>query len=74
MLNVKGHDGTIRKTLKKHGLFGKIAKRKPRLSKKNIAARLSFAKLPLNIPQDLWTGWTKVEMVVIIYCTMFSKK
>lgn len=34
MLNFKGHDGTIGKTLKKAWL---VSKRKPRLSKKNMA-------------------------------------
>ena len=48
-------------------LVWKGCKRKPLLSKKNMAAQLLFAKLHLNKPQDfwnnvLWTDQTKVEM------------
>jgi len=41
-------------------------RRKPLLSKKNMAAQLRFAKLHLNTAQDfwnnLWSDQTKVEM------------
>ena len=48
-------------------MFGRVAMRKPLLSKKNKANRPRFAKLNLNKPQDfwnnvLWTDETEVEM------------
>ena len=48
-------------------MFGSFARRKPLLSKKNMAAQLRFAWLHLNKPQDfwnnvLWTDETKVEI------------
>jgi len=67
MLTVKVHKNTIRKRQEKYGLFGRVARRKLLISKKNMAARLRFAKLHLNKPQDLWndvlqTDKTKVKM------------
>ena len=64
MANVSVHDSTIRK---RHGVHGRIARRKPLLSKKNIAARLKFAKEHIDDPQDfwnnvLWTDESKVEL------------
>jgi len=58
MLNVKVDDLLVRKG----------CRRKPLLSKKNMAAQLRFAKLHLNEPQDfwnhvLWTDQTEVEML-----------
>ena len=38
LANVNVHDSTIRKRLNKNGVHGRIARRKPLLSKKNIAA------------------------------------
>jgi len=46
-LNVKVHDRTITKK-KKYGMFGRVARRKLLLSKKNMAAWLRFANLHLN--------------------------
>ncbi|KAK3561784.1 hypothetical protein QTP86_014207, partial [Hemibagrus guttatus] len=56
---VSVHDSTIRKRLGKNGLHGRVPRRKPLLSKKNIKARLSFARKHLDI-QDFWenTLWT----------------
>ena len=42
MLNVKVHDSIIRKRLNKYGLFGRVARRKPLLSKKNMAEGLGL--------------------------------
>ncbi len=53
-------DSTIRKRLGKNGLHGRVPRPKPLLSKKNIKARLSFARKHLDDPQDFWenTLWT----------------
>ncbi|KAK3549753.1 hypothetical protein QTP86_007766 [Hemibagrus guttatus] len=66
-VKVSVHDSTIRKRLGKNGLHGRVPKRKPLLSKKNIKARLSFARNHLDDPQDfwentLWTDETKTEL------------
>ncbi|KAK3562775.1 hypothetical protein QTP86_007093 [Hemibagrus guttatus] len=65
-VKVSVHDSTIRKRLGKNGLRGRVPRRKPLLSKKNIKARLSFARKHLDDPQDfwentLWTDETKTE-------------
>jgi len=51
LANVSVHESTIRKTLNKNGVPGRIARRKPPLSKKNIAAHLKFAKDHLDDPE-----------------------
>uniref|UniRef100_A0A3B3DJG5 Transposase n=1 Tax=Oryzias melastigma TaxID=30732 RepID=A0A3B3DJG5_ORYME len=66
-IKVSVHDSTIRKRLGKNGLHGRVPRRKPLLSKKNIKARLNFAKKHLDDCQDfweniLWTDETKVEL------------
>ncbi len=66
-VKVSVHDSTIRKRLGKNGLHGRVPRLKPLLSKKNIKARLSFARKHLDDPQDfwentLWTDETKVEL------------
>ena len=66
-VKVSVHDSTIRKRLGKNGLHGRVPRRKPLLSKKNIKAHLSFARKHLDDPQDfwentLWTDETKVEL------------
>uniref|UniRef100_A0A8C1HQW0 Transposase n=1 Tax=Cyprinus carpio carpio TaxID=630221 RepID=A0A8C1HQW0_CYPCA len=66
-VKVSVHDSTIRKRLGKNGLHGRVTRRKPLLSKKNIKARTSFARKHLDDPQDFWenTVWsdeTKVEL------------
>lgn len=66
-VNVNVHDSTIRKTLGKNGIHGRVPRRKPLLSKKNIKARLTFAKTHLDHPQSfwnnvLWTDESKVEL------------
>ena len=48
------NESTIRQTLNKHGVHGRIARRKPLLSKKNIAARLKFAKDHVDEPEGYW--------------------
>uniref|UniRef100_A0A8C5WF56 Transposase n=1 Tax=Leptobrachium leishanense TaxID=445787 RepID=A0A8C5WF56_9ANUR len=49
--NIFVDTSTIRKTLNKNGVHGRTPRRKPLLSKKNIAARLKFAKEHLDVPQ-----------------------
>ncbi|KAK3538661.1 hypothetical protein QTP86_011806 [Hemibagrus guttatus] len=66
-VKVSVHDSTIRKRLGKNDLHGRVPRRKPLLSKKNIKARLSFARKHLDVPQDfwentLWTDETKIEL------------
>ncbi|KAK3569335.1 hypothetical protein QTP86_026814 [Hemibagrus guttatus] len=61
------HDSTIRKRLGKNGLHGRVPRRKPLLSKKNIKACLSFTRKHLDDLQDfwentLWTDKTKIEL------------
>ncbi|KAK3511702.1 hypothetical protein QTP70_014531 [Hemibagrus guttatus] len=53
-VKVSVHDSTIRKRLGKNGLHGRVPRRKPLLSKKNIKARLSFARKHFDDPQDFW--------------------
>lgn len=66
-LNVKIQFNTVRKTLHKYGLFGRVASKKPLLSKKNsILAQVCKIASELK-PQDywnniFWTDTTKVEM------------
>ena len=43
--NISVDRSTIRKTLNKNGVHGRTSQNKPLLSKKNIAARLKFAKV-----------------------------
>ncbi|KAK3542023.1 hypothetical protein QTP86_010605 [Hemibagrus guttatus] len=66
-VKVSVHDSTIRKRLGKNGLHGRVPRRKPLLNKKNIKARLSFARKHFDDPQDfwentLWTDETKIEL------------
>lgn len=44
LANVSVHDSTIGKKTNKNGVRGRISRRKPPLSNKNIVARLKFAK------------------------------
>lgn len=46
------HGSTIRERLNKHDLFGRFSRRKPLLSKENLAAWLRLAKLHLNKTQE----------------------
>ena len=66
-LAVGVHEATIRKRLNKNGVHGRIARRKPLLSTKNIATYLKFAKDHLDDPEGywknvLWTDESKVEL------------
>uniref|UniRef100_A0AAR2LJV0 Transposase n=1 Tax=Pygocentrus nattereri TaxID=42514 RepID=A0AAR2LJV0_PYGNA len=66
-VKVSVHASTIRKRLGKNGLHGRVPRRKPLLSKKNIKAHLNFSKTHLDDPQHfweniLWTDETKVEL------------
>uniref|UniRef100_A0A9J8C228 Transposase Tc1-like domain-containing protein n=1 Tax=Cyprinus carpio carpio TaxID=630221 RepID=A0A9J8C228_CYPCA len=65
-VKVSVHDSTIRKRLGNNGLHGRVPRRKPLLSKKNIKALLSFARKHLDDPQDFWenTLWTDETKVV----------
>ena len=63
--NISVDESTIRKTLKKNGVHGRTPRKKTLLSHKNIAARLRFVKVHLDVPQHywhniLWTDDTKV--------------
>lgn len=49
LLNTRVHNSTITQRLNRYGLSGRVARRKPLLSKKNTW--LGFAKLDINIPQ-----------------------
>uniref|UniRef100_A0A8D0CN78 Transposase Tc1-like domain-containing protein n=1 Tax=Sander lucioperca TaxID=283035 RepID=A0A8D0CN78_SANLU len=51
LANISVHQSTIRKTLNKQGIYGRTPRRKPLLTKKNIAARLKFAKEHIDTPQ-----------------------
>ena len=61
------HDSTIRKTLGRNGIHGRVARQKPLLTKKNTKARLIFGKKHLDHSEDfwdkiLWTDESKVEL------------
>ena len=67
LANVNVHESTIRRTLNNNGVHGRVARRKPLLSKKNIAAHLQFAKDHVDKPEGywknvLWTDETKIEL------------
>ncbi|KAG5841945.1 hypothetical protein ANANG_G00172420 [Anguilla anguilla] len=58
---VSVHESTIRKRLLKNGIHGRVARRKPLLTKRNINARLTIAKKPQDDPQALWdVVWNNV--------------
>ena len=61
--NVSVNESTVRLTLNKSGVHGRMAKRKPLLSKKNIAAFLKFAKDHVDEPEGYWkNGRIKCKM------------
>ncbi|KAK3570405.1 hypothetical protein QTP86_019286 [Hemibagrus guttatus] len=66
-LNVSVHD-TIRKRLGKNGLHGRVPRRKPLLSKKNIKAHLSFARKQ----NTLWNFLEGPGRLAVINGTMNS--
>ena len=58
---------TISAAIHQSGLYGRVARRKPLLSKRNMAACLEFAKRHLNDSQTmrnkiLWSDETKIEL------------
>lgn len=58
---------TIRRAAHRHNLHGRVARKKPLLSKANIKKRLEFAKEHVDKPQDFWntvifTDETKVNL------------
>lgn len=53
MLTVKVHDRTLRKKLDKCVLYRRVVRKKPLLSKTNMAALPQLAKSHLKKPQDL---------------------
>uniref|UniRef100_A0A9J8B3Q1 Transposase n=1 Tax=Cyprinus carpio carpio TaxID=630221 RepID=A0A9J8B3Q1_CYPCA len=66
-VDVKMHASTVRKRLQKYNFHGRCARRKPLLSKKNIKARLKFARENVDKDQDfwnnvLWTDESKIEL------------
>jgi transposase len=52
--NISVDESTIHKTLNKNGVHGRTPRKKPLLSKKNIAAHLKFAKEHLDVRQCFW--------------------
>uniref|UniRef100_A0A9J8BRU0 Transposase Tc1-like domain-containing protein n=1 Tax=Cyprinus carpio carpio TaxID=630221 RepID=A0A9J8BRU0_CYPCA len=59
-VDVKVHASTVRKRLQKFNFHERCARRKPLLSKKNIKARLKFARENVDKDQDFWNNvlWT----------------
>lgn len=58
---------TIRRHLKKNGLHGRVARRKPLLRKCHKASRLQYSKQPRDKPQNfwnkvIWSDETKIEL------------
>ena len=58
---------TISAAIHQSGLYGRVARRKPLLSKRHMAARLEFVKMHLKDPQTmrnkiLWSDETKIEL------------
>ncbi|KAG2468331.1 TCB1 transposase, partial [Polypterus senegalus] len=58
---------TISAAIHQSGLYGRVARRKPLLSKRHMAARLEFAKRHLKDSQTmrnkiLWSDGTKIEL------------
>uniref|UniRef100_A0AAY5KP04 Transposase Tc1-like domain-containing protein n=1 Tax=Esox lucius TaxID=8010 RepID=A0AAY5KP04_ESOLU len=73
------HVTTISCILHMNGLWGRVARRKPFLTKKNIQAWLKFAKTNIKSPKSMWENvlWsdeTKVELLAIIPKGMFGVK
>uniref|UniRef100_A0A8C4TFN6 Transposase Tc1-like domain-containing protein n=1 Tax=Erpetoichthys calabaricus TaxID=27687 RepID=A0A8C4TFN6_ERPCA len=59
---------TISAAIHQSGLYGRVARRKPLLSKRHMAARLEFAKRHLKDSQTmrkkiLWSDETKIELL-----------
>ena len=59
---------TISRILHMSGLWGRVARRKPFLTKKNIQARLYFAKTYIKSAKSMWENvlWsdeTKIELI-----------
>jgi hypothetical protein len=58
---------TISAALHQSGIYGRVARRKPLLSKRHMAARLDFAKRHLKDSQTmrnkiLWSNETRIEL------------
>ena len=58
---------TISAAIHQSGLYGRVARRKPLLSKRHMAARLEFAKMHLKDSQTMrnkiiWSDETKIEL------------
>ncbi|KAG2465365.1 TCB1 transposase, partial [Polypterus senegalus] len=61
---------TISAAIHQSGLYGRVARRKPLLSKRHMAARLEFAKRHLKDSQTmrnkiLWSDETKIELFAV---------
>ena len=64
---VNVHASTIRRKLNRHDIHGRVARKKPLLSRKNKAARFNFAREHLDKPEAfwksiLWTDESKIEL------------
>uniref|UniRef100_A0AAY5K3S6 Transposase Tc1-like domain-containing protein n=1 Tax=Esox lucius TaxID=8010 RepID=A0AAY5K3S6_ESOLU len=55
------HASTIRRTLNRHGIHGRVARKKPLMSKKGQTAHLNLAKDHLGKPKGFWKSilWTR---------------
>lgn len=54
LANVHVHGPTIRRTMNNTGMHGRVTRRQPLLSKKNITAHLQFAKDYMDKPDGFW--------------------
>lgn len=65
--NIHCHRSTVRRALNESGIHGRVARKKPLLSKKHKASRLKFAKQHVDKSDDfwkrvLWTDESKIEL------------
>lgn len=60
--NISVHESIMRRTLSNNGVHGGVVRRKPLLSRKNIAVcDLQFAQGHVDKPEDFWKNalWTE---------------
>ena len=73
---VNVHASTIRQKFNRHDIHGRVARKKPLLSRKNKAARLNFAREHLDKPEAFWKSilWTdeSTRQMVTIKTAMFG--
>lgn len=54
LANVNVYKTITRRILNNNGVLGRVAKRKPILSKKNLATSLQFVKDQMDKPESYW--------------------